>query len=509
MSLLAIGSLSRARYRIGAVLAIASIVVLGSSVATHASDPSYPVQSDGLSFDADDTLEANPCTTGYGNNLFQEEADPLLNEDHGLYGDFAKSDEVNFLRANVLPGPTNSLTYRRVAVIDGTPIDARISVTVIDGLVVPVWASNTDWAAFFIGSGSWTDWQNQPVLNRLDKCGTENARLVELEFQSARNRPNEGHFKVQIDFFVGTSGSTPPSVPARLTNLKMNVEDVDSNQYLEVDNFTSIRLAPERGPGNAQEYQNGGDIDLGSGITSGALSLSSPTARRFHALDRSDPDDPVSDRDKHVVEVTYASVESITLQLGTYRSSGSPSFELNFRGFTFQSDPVSPPAPATQADSPEKSVEPAIHLDMKGNIGAPVSASSALIEGQGLKRSSAYTLRLGPSGQVLKTGSVSRDGTFAHTISLPPGLSPGRYFVELSAVGANGEVLVLKQFFTVGSGGVLLSIETAMPTKASLANTGVGDTALLMAYGSMGLLFAGLTLVASARRPGSKRPVSG
>jgi LPXTG-motif cell wall-anchored protein len=56
------------------------------------------------------------------------------------------------------------------------------------------------------------------------------------------------------------------------------------------------------------------------------------TARRFHATGDGD-----LEPDKHVVEVTYASVSSLSFKLGSY-GTGSGSFDIEFRGFSFASD---------------------------------------------------------------------------------------------------------------------------------------------------------------------------
>lgn len=540
MSSLAIGSLSRARYRIGAFLAIASIVVLGSSVASHAVGTSFEVPEEGLSFDAVNTNLDNACEFGFGNAV----AGP------------SSSNEVSFLRSG------DALTFKNVATIQGQVIDAKVTVVSLDGTALPRRISLPEGTTFpvdvtivdpgtlanpltlvansplpanrrvqtgtsldagtVLPAGSVADGTTTlpagtiladgrfetagpiplAILEQLDVCVALQPRLLEIVLRNT-TPPGDAFVVIEIDFLLGGT-----STRATLNNLKMNVEDVDNDQYLEAGGFTSFRLVDGRSSQNVQPY-TGGPQTLKTSDDRDITFTVQGSATRFFATGNSSSSDPVSEKEKHVVELTYDTVSApLTFRLGAY-STGSASFDLDFRGFTFQSDlvtSVAPSSPSTPGKPQTQIVSPAIMLDVKGNIGAPVSASSALIEGQGLQRSSAYTLRLGPGGQMLKTGTVSRDGTFAHTISLPPGLSPGRYFVELSAVGADGGVLVLKQFFTVGSNGVLLSIETAMPAKASLANTGVGDTTLLLAYGSLGLLFAGLSFVASARRPEKASP---
>lgn len=168
-----------------------------------------------------------------------------------------------------------------------------------------------------------------------------------------------------------------------------------------------------------------------------------------------------------------------------------------------RSDAETETAPTSQSPQKMEAVDPAIHLDLQAVVGGSVSESPILMEGQGLQRSSSYTLRLSPGGQVLKSGTVSRDGRFSHSISLPPGMAPGRYFVELTAVGGDGKSLVLKQFFTVGANGILTSIEPGIPGNASsenLAFTGPNENTWWLAVGSLGLVVAGFTMVISAGR---------
>ena len=250
----------------------------------------YPVPEDGLSFD---TRVTTPCTTGYGNSF------PLDD-----------TDEVNFLKA------TDSLTYTNVATIGGQVIDATVTLTSISGMQEQDF-SGTDEAA----------------LDRLDKCDPtdpEEAHLIEISFDndSTSGIEEEAYFVLGIAFFLGGT-----STPAILTNLKMNVEDIDNDQYLEVDNFTSTLLADGRASDDLQEYGDGTFTANGTSVTLTGMG----TAKRFHATGSSSSGDGAVETDKHVVEVTYASVSSLSLQLGSY-GTGSGSFDIDFRGFSFASD---------------------------------------------------------------------------------------------------------------------------------------------------------------------------
>jgi|GEM_PF-2337696 len=250
----------------------------------------YPVPEDGLSFD---TRVTTPCTTGYGNSF------PLDD-----------TDEVNFLKA------TDSLTYTNVATIGGQVIDATVTLTAISGMAEQTFLATTEAA-----------------LDRLDKCdptAPDEARLIEISFDndSTTGVEEEAYFVLGIAFFLGGT-----STPAILTNLKLNVEDIDNDQYLEVDNFTSTLLADGRASDDLQEYGDGTFTANGTSVTLTGMG----TAKRFHATGSSSSGDGAVETDKHVVEVTYASVSSLSLKLGSY-GTGSGSFDIDFRGFSFASD---------------------------------------------------------------------------------------------------------------------------------------------------------------------------
>ena len=301
-------ALSRAA-RSASALLLASGFLIAPGAPANAST-TYAVPTDGLSFNANTTAETNPCTAGYAN----------------LISGWTQVDEINGLKAG------ESVTFANVATVGAQAIDARVTLTAISGMRVEN------------GRGAGT-----VVLDRLDKCGVTgaDAGLLEVNFRSMTALPGEASFELTIQFLA--SGT-----PATLTNLKMNVEDIDSNQFLEVDNFTSRRLADGRGASDVQEYIHGQTISVG-GSPNPVLSTTG-TARRFHALGSSSGSDGSTETDKHVVEVTYASVSSLVLKLGVYEAGGG-SFDLNFRGFEFVSDTVTP-APSTPAPSASLAATP-------------------------------------------------------------------------------------------------------------------------------------------------------
>lgn len=300
------------------VLAIAFALIL--SGATPASASPYAVPESGLSFDTTDTVESDVCTTGYGNVLTDELGDPLTDD---LGDPIPEDDEINYL----IQG--ESVTYLNVAEIDGDSIDARVTLSDILGMA---------------SQEGRPDDSTAPVLERLDKCeeGDGEAGLIEAKFDSAEFSPSESYFELTIDFLVEGS-------PVTLNDLIMNVEDIDSNQFLEVDDFNSVRLADNRGETDVQEYSDGEVIDVdGSPVT---VNASSPTALRFFASGSSDSSDGAEETDKHVVELTYSAVDSIVLRLGAYENGGG-SFDLNFSGFEFASDSDEPElAPTGPASS--------------------------------------------------------------------------------------------------------------------------------------------------------------
>ena len=305
---------SRTARSASALLLISGMVFVPSAPASATT--TFAVPTDGLSFDAATTAETLPCTTGYANALTW--ADPL--------DDWTESDEINGLKAG------ESVTFANVAVVGGQAIDARVTLTAISGMRVESRR----------GAGT-------VVLDRLDKCGVTgaDAGLLEVNFRSLNALPAEASFELTIQFTASGSNAT-------LTNLKMNVEDIDNNQFLEVDNFTSVRLADGRGASDVQEYETGETIAVGG--SPNPVLTTTATARRYHAEGSSGGSDGSTETDKHVVEVTYASVSSLVLKLGVYEAGGG-SFDLNFRGFEFVSDTVTPapsaPAPtATLAATP-------------------------------------------------------------------------------------------------------------------------------------------------------------
>jgi LPXTG-motif cell wall-anchored protein len=304
--------------RAGLHILLVGTLVFSPSLPASATT-TYAVPAGGLSFDANGALEANPCTTGFGNSLSYATGE---------------TDEVNGLIAGEF------LTYRNVATIGGQAIDAKVTLTAISGMRAERSAS---------------------VLDRLDKCDADaDAGLLEMNFDSATVAPGDANFTITIDFLAGGN-------PATLTNLVMNVEDIDSDQYLEVDNFTSARLASGRTSSDLQEYENGEIVQLSGGST--ATLSTTATARRFLATGSSSSSDTQTEQDKHVAEITYASVSSLVLKLGVYKAGGG-SFDLNFSGFTFVDTPEVLTATPAPTPTPTPTPTPVVAAPQLARTGA-------------------------------------------------------------------------------------------------------------------------------------------
>ena len=435
----------------GALFLVSLMIVLNPSPAQASS--TYEVPEGGLSFDARDTTEVNPCTAGYGN-----------------LEDGAEIDEVNFLKA------TDSLRYENVAVIGGQAIDADVTLTSVTGMEEKE-----------LGSG------DEATLARLDKCAdTDDQGLLEVVFDSETALPGDANFVITIDFLL-SGGNTA----ATLTNLKMNVEDIDHNQYLEVDNFSSTRLAPGRDSTDVQEYRNGDVITVQTSPSTQTSTLTTaPSARRYHSTGSSSSSDPTAEKDKHVVEVTYASVSTLVLTLGVYESGGG-SFDLNFRGFEFESDTQQP-----LSGGESSSVSgPAIALTPLFRLGEQACSRDVLTSGFGLKSGSQQTLTLWQPKTQLSQTTLTGTG-FEQSTRMPDVLSAGTYQLTLSATGQNDQPLDLVRTFTVDSACVVTALDEGKAgsvSSAGLARTGAETPYSLIAL-TLALLAAGVAAVGTSRR---------
>lgn len=145
---------------------------------------------------------------------------------------------------------------------------------------------------------------------------------------------------------------------------------------------------------------------------------------------------------------------------------------------------------------------PRIHLDLQAQSGDLVSGAPLLIEGQGLKPGSAYSLVVRSTPVTVTTGTVSSGGRFSNVVNLPAGIAPGTHTVTLTAIGSDGSTLSLVTTFVVSSSGTFTSISAGVGTVVGgLAATGPNTSALTLGLGSSAVLLAlGVAVFALSRR---------
>jgi hypothetical protein len=152
--------------------------------------------------------------------------------------------------------------------------------------------------------------------------------------------------------------------------------------------------------------------------------------------------------------------------------------------------------------SSSASVSPAIHMDVKAKTGDLVAGAPVLMEGQGLKPGSAYSLVVRSTPVTVKSGVVTSAGTFSHTVTLPAGIAPGNHTITLRATGSDGSALVLTQSFTVAANGTFSALGAVTgSTTGGLAVTGVnGPLGLGMMSLAALMVFVGAGLILARRR---------
>jgi hypothetical protein len=151
-------------------------------------------------------------------------------------------------------------------------------------------------------------------------------------------------------------------------------------------------------------------------------------------------------------------------------------------------------------------VSPAIHLDLKAKAGDVVAGAPVLIEGQGLKPGSTYSLVMRSTPTTVTTGTVSSGGRFSTTVNLPSGIAPGNHTITLTAIGSDGSTLSLVTTFVVSSAGTFTSISPGVGSVVGgLAATGPNSSALSLGVASsLALLALGLAVFASSRRKAAR-----
>lgn len=147
-------------------------------------------------------------------------------------------------------------------------------------------------------------------------------------------------------------------------------------------------------------------------------------------------------------------------------------------------------------------VSPAIHLDLKAKAGDVVAGAPVLIEGQGLRPGSTYSLVMRSTPTTVTTGTVSSGGRFSTTVNLPSGIAPGNHTITLTAIGSDGSTLSLVTTFVVSSTGTFTSISPGVGSVVGgLAATGPDSSALSLGVASsLAVLALGLAVLVSSRR---------
>jgi hypothetical protein len=145
---------------------------------------------------------------------------------------------------------------------------------------------------------------------------------------------------------------------------------------------------------------------------------------------------------------------------------------------------------------------PAIHLELKAKVADVVAGAPVLMEGQGLKPGSSYSLVVRSTPVTVKSGVASPSGTFSHTVGLPAGIAPGVHTITLTGTGPGGETLVLTQSFTVAPNGTFSAIGSVTgQVTGGLAATGVDGPLALGATSIAALLvLVGVALMVARRR---------
>jgi len=147
-------------------------------------------------------------------------------------------------------------------------------------------------------------------------------------------------------------------------------------------------------------------------------------------------------------------------------------------------------------------VSPAIHLDLKAKVGTSVGGTQVLMEGQGLRPGSSYSLVVRSNPVTVKSGAVSQGGRFSHTLSMPEGIATGAHTITLTATGSGGQQLTLSQSFNVGSSGEFVALGPVLSQDArGLAATGP-ESSLVVGIGSLSLILlaSGLALALARKR---------
>jgi hypothetical protein len=328
-----------------------------------------------------------------------------------------------------------------------------------------------------------------------DTDGCDN--LMDYIDEDPGSSPASNALSPQVDVGCGfSSGSatfrvdfSASGAPITLSNVTVRVQDIDNSQFLTVSTPTSYSLASTT------------NLVVSTGTST--VTFTEPVSDGSTDLD-----------EDHWVVMNFDSASSLTFSVGA-NESGSASFDFIFSAtsWTSPTTTTTPTYSSTEgnATGSSPSSSPATHLDMQGRVGQQGARSPVLMEGQGLRPGSAYSLTIREPERVIQSGTTNTGGRFSHFVNLPADLQPGSYTIALSAIGINGESLVLTQSFRIGSDGKFSQIDTTVPTvkvgsgpagvpaaNEELPSTGVRSSSL--PWWAIITIFGGLVLIVYSRR---------
>ncbi len=261
------------------------------------------------------------------------QAAPSTFDASGIELDFSNSSD---LLVNSVNGDT--VRYKNVAKIDGTTIDATVTVVATENSIKDVEALYTSAAdAGFLG-GDWTkgcyfsdayavDHAGELLVPATDKLTPMLAVLdsVDPDFSKAISttvticggalEPADGYATIRVEFTTGDS-----LTPVTLTNLKISALDIDAQQAVTFANpkpstfktMTPTELTITENPSSVDFYGATASVDSANQLN-------------------------------WVAEVTYDSVSSLEYSFGQRQTTGSGHLDMQFKGVEWNPKDVAAP----------------------------------------------------------------------------------------------------------------------------------------------------------------------
>lgn len=167
----------------------------------------------------------------------------------------------------------------------------------------------------------------------------------------------------------------------------------------------------------------------------------------------------------------------------------------------YTSNPCPAPPGGSSGSGTSAIAGPAIHLDLKANIGDQISGRPVEIAGTGLGGGSAYSLVVRSTPNTLDSGSASGLGSFSNTLRMPA-LPSGDHTLTLTATAPDGSTLSLVQSFTVSATGVVTAVSEPVGTmERKLAATGADSGAAMSGFAiAFALIASGVIARLATRR---------